>query len=577
MRKTLLILTFLLIPGLSRGQDNPALPDLAPHVVEITGELSISFPSLRRQPLIGFNPPPRVPEIPTSRRPFLELYKQSTDELPPSPLSAPEPPEVSSLANRTPHTGLLETGIGRFVERYFRANLSVPVADQTRVVLSARYQGSDGHEPFVDTPSITTESDISELFAGIHHTTESVQIGGNLDLYRSAYSLFGSEHSSGSPLAVNPDRTVSGWDLSGFIGTKTVSTVAAKLKIGMGRSQIDTDLFDTAEQSIQNVERSEGRLILDGSLRAPISDSHVSIEGNLLIQNLELVETEDDKISSWQIGGTFRLFPGEGVTLDAGFRVLGFDAQRQSRSSTDRSLVFLSPDFRLIYSIRPGAELVLSNKPEISRSTIRDVYYLAPYIEDIAPIQPVLMPLHLSGRVNLYSEFVHATAGIGVKEIENYRIIESPSFLYKSFNRGYMSVDYGSASITYLDGSVTMTLAPGLQGQVDISFRRGRLDDTDAAIPYFSPVTFGASVAVGLFDGRLSLKMLARGESERYRDRTKSKKLDSVLLFDTEGTWYLTPQAGITFGIRNLGGSSEFWDNYEIETSVIYAGARWRW
>ena len=80
-----------------------------------------------------------------------------------------------------------------------------------------------------------------------------------------------------------------------------------------------------------------------------------------------------------------------------------------------------------------------------------------------------------------------------------------------------------------------------------------------------------------MFDGRLSLKLLARGESARYRDRNKSEKVGSLLLFDTEGTWYLTDQAGITFGIRNLGGNTEFWDNYEIESTVVYTGARWRW
>ena len=55
---------------------DPALPNLAPQVVEITGDLSISFPSLSRQPLAGFNPPPRVPDIPASRIPYIDDYKQ---------------------------------------------------------------------------------------------------------------------------------------------------------------------------------------------------------------------------------------------------------------------------------------------------------------------------------------------------------------------------------------------------------------------------------------------------------------------------------------------------------------------
>lgn len=577
MRTILGFVTLWLIPGISVGQENPSLPDLAPHVVEITGDLSISFPSLRRQPLVGFNPPPRVPEIPLSRHPFLEIYKQATDDLPPSPLSPPQPPDVSTLANRTPNDGMFEAGVGRYLERYLRAHLSVPVAEQTGLLLSARYLGSDGYEPFSSNPSISSGSDSEHLSAGINHRAGSVLVGGKLGLHRSAFSLFGSEHSSGSALALNPDRTISGWNLSAYLGTRPGSSVAAQLSLGTGRTDVETDLFDAAQQSIRPFLQREGQFSLDGSLRAPINDSHAFFTGNLLIQKLEPDGSEENKISSGQVAGRFRLFPGDGLTLDAGLSILGFDAEGQSRSGEDRSLVFLSPDIRLTYSLRPGTDLVFSNEPELSRSTIRDVYFLAPYIEDNPAIQPVLTPVHLSGKINLYNEFIHATASIGLKAVENFRVIESPPGPFKGFDRGYLSVDYESATVTYLDGSITATLSPGVQANAEIAFRRGRLDRSDSIIPYFSPVTFGGSVALDMFDGRLSLKLLARGESARYRDRNKSEKVGSLLLFDTEGTWYLTDQAGITFGIRNLGGNTEFWDNYEIEPTVVYTGARWRW
>ncbi|MEX1055354.1 MAG: hypothetical protein WED81_04960, partial [Rhodothermales bacterium] len=63
---------FLFLAGLAiapayvRGQDDPnrpVLPDIAPRVVEIRGQLEISLPSLQRQPLMGFNPPPPVAPI----------------------------------------------------------------------------------------------------------------------------------------------------------------------------------------------------------------------------------------------------------------------------------------------------------------------------------------------------------------------------------------------------------------------------------------------------------------------------------------------------------------------------------
>ena len=84
------------------------LPDISPREVEIRGELQIAFPSLIRQPLIGFNPPPRVPELPAGRRPFIEDYKLASADLPNTPLGQPDPPEVSSLSDLDPVNGEFE-------------------------------------------------------------------------------------------------------------------------------------------------------------------------------------------------------------------------------------------------------------------------------------------------------------------------------------------------------------------------------------------------------------------------------------------------------------------------------------
>ena len=95
MKQFALLVLFLAahsIPAFAR-QDT-VLPDLAPREVEITGDLTIAFPTLRRQPIVGFNPPPRVPDIDSNRRPFTEAYGQASADLPPSPLQAPEPPSV---------------------------------------------------------------------------------------------------------------------------------------------------------------------------------------------------------------------------------------------------------------------------------------------------------------------------------------------------------------------------------------------------------------------------------------------------------------------------------------------------
>src|SRR5690625_5734953 len=70
-------------------EEAPALPDIAPRTVEIRGQLEINFPALERQPLVGFNPPPRIIDL-TNRLPYMEPYRISAAELPASPLQPPE-------------------------------------------------------------------------------------------------------------------------------------------------------------------------------------------------------------------------------------------------------------------------------------------------------------------------------------------------------------------------------------------------------------------------------------------------------------------------------------------------------
>ncbi len=101
----LVVLSFLVMP--SQARQDAALPDLAPRQVEITGDLTIAFPALRRQPIIGFNPPPRVPDISSSRLPFTEAYAQRSADLPPSPSSLQIRHKFLPLSEEQPPTASL--------------------------------------------------------------------------------------------------------------------------------------------------------------------------------------------------------------------------------------------------------------------------------------------------------------------------------------------------------------------------------------------------------------------------------------------------------------------------------------
>ena len=76
MKQFALLILFLATHALP-AQARQDLPDLAPREVEITGDLTIAFPTLRRQPIVGFNPPPRVPDMTSISPLFLEQTPQT--------------------------------------------------------------------------------------------------------------------------------------------------------------------------------------------------------------------------------------------------------------------------------------------------------------------------------------------------------------------------------------------------------------------------------------------------------------------------------------------------------------------
>jgi hypothetical protein len=80
--------------GGQSGQ-NSLLPEIDPQDIEIRGEFTARFPGLKRQPILGFNPTPRVYRIDPQRMPFMESGDQIIANLPVSELARPAAPDTS--------------------------------------------------------------------------------------------------------------------------------------------------------------------------------------------------------------------------------------------------------------------------------------------------------------------------------------------------------------------------------------------------------------------------------------------------------------------------------------------------
>ncbi len=152
MKYLLLVLIFLIpaFPGQLSAQDvredpSSLLPDLDPQDIEIRGEFRARFAGLSRQPILGFNPTPRVFRIDPNRMPFLETPEEVVASVPLGQLERPLGPQrdLKSYPNRTTLFGY--AGVGMFTSPETDLYLSLPLGERTVLHSNINWHSSDGH------------------------------------------------------------------------------------------------------------------------------------------------------------------------------------------------------------------------------------------------------------------------------------------------------------------------------------------------------------------------------------------------------------------------------------------------
>lgn len=119
-----LLFLFLLFSGtaislLAQQTDPQAqqnlLPEIDPQDIEIRSQFQARFPGLRRQPILGFNPKPRVFQVDPNRTPFIESEEAIAASVPVGQLDRPDAPTYTPLSYAEPTRGFARLGIGSYI------------------------------------------------------------------------------------------------------------------------------------------------------------------------------------------------------------------------------------------------------------------------------------------------------------------------------------------------------------------------------------------------------------------------------------------------------------------------------
>ncbi|MDX1617789.1 MAG: hypothetical protein R3224_03320 [Balneolaceae bacterium] len=124
---------------------NTLLPEIDPQDIEIRSEFTARFPGIRRQPILGFNPNPRVYQIDPGREPFMETQEQVVANLPITDLSRPAAPEYVPLPYEPPISAYGRLGGGSFLSPEAEFWGVYELSDRTHLGGALDYRSGDGH------------------------------------------------------------------------------------------------------------------------------------------------------------------------------------------------------------------------------------------------------------------------------------------------------------------------------------------------------------------------------------------------------------------------------------------------
>lgn len=143
------ILFFLSLGGWISAQtgntQNSLLPEIDPQDIEIRSEFRARFPGIRRQPILGFNPKPRVFRIDPNRIPFMESDKDAVASIVLTQLDRPEPPLKLILNEPSRTNAYIKAGMGNYITPELEAYVLRRLGSRSVASLNLDFTSSDGH------------------------------------------------------------------------------------------------------------------------------------------------------------------------------------------------------------------------------------------------------------------------------------------------------------------------------------------------------------------------------------------------------------------------------------------------
>ena len=539
---------------------NSLLPEINPQDIEIRSEFRARFPGLRRQPILGFNPKPRVFRIDPNRMPFMETRDEAVANIAITQLDRPEPPQRSVLRTPDRTTGLLKAGFGNFVtpeaEGYFYHGFN----EKNAISGNLNYRSTDGH---MDSPELSSfryvDGDV-RFHSKIKEDTKILVGAGFLSDFNRMFNL--------EPVFQNAIGETAKKDYLGLGGDvsiiKTENALEGwDLKIGGNIFSVDLDAGNTTrtgELNEQMINTSFDKHWAGNRLYETFHIKASASAGNYQYTGVESRQWLDTRAS---LEYRKLLDFSAHITANAGLAFI---------SDGFSNRIYFTPEVKLRYNLKDA--IIVTGKvfgaPELKNA--REHHQTNRFLD----FKTQLMHSYTSG---MYGEIAfQALEGNRIFGGINYELTKDYAFYQRSRPTGgliqsfeFYEVQYGKANIFEFFGGITQQLVP------EKFWFDGRFYARRPKLANAGDIPFEERLGVnGSFSYKPLNKLKITSWAEYVGKRTapsSTEDLNAFVLFNGGAEYQINNRFGVYVKVLNiLGQNYEIWEGYQERPLQAFGG-----
>ena len=536
--------------------ENSLLPEIDPQDIEIRSQFKARFPGLRRQPILGFDPTPRVYQIDPNRMPFMETPEQVVASVPVSELSRPDPPAYTPFDYSPDINAFARVGVGSYISPEAKFWGVSRLNPKSYIGGDFDYSSSDGH--------LSTQQSSFRFFdANAEYATkfsDQTRLGVNAGFKNSFNHMF--DLVPGTPVPDSARKAYTGLnlgvDFEHFKNTVTGWEAQANVRY------FDAELNNAAVLSGTSEER-----VYNGSLAKRWAGSNVNqtftIQAGIKGGNYTTTAISDDWLTA-QGGIVYeRLFNySTKVKVDASVYYI---------SNGLESKIYPGPSLTVKYPLTHQITLSLDAEAKPYVKTLEQLHTTNRFLNAGNALQHTFT---INGTAEASWEYTNTgqlNLGVHYANISDYPVYarnttaSSPATVYNSF----YGINYADVYRLRMYGSVTHRLASDwLRVNSKVYVQAPNIVD-GSRIPYEEQFGVNAGVTVQPFD-RLTFETWADYVGSR-KTATANTTLDAFLLLGGQLDLRITDRIGVYAKTVNaLNQNYQVWQEYTERPFQVYGG-----